>query len=245
MKSPILISLSDSDRFFLQGMQHLLKAFFYKKGISAEFVSTLEGTVADVRVADLIVKRAIAWEQHKHECHKIVIVRNCAQQGGGKIFALQGEVNRSEKLEGVVRLLDELFEPSAWLSHCDNATCIKISARERQVLLCIAAELTPCQIAKKLAISPKTVSGHKKTVMRKLGFSRQNDLYNWLLLHGITIGARITDATLTHAVTKSGKQLTPLHFTRVVLHSNWSLFIFIVPAPCLTQSEVFSELAEV
>ncbi|WP_447883574.1 helix-turn-helix transcriptional regulator [Serratia fonticola] len=198
MKSPIVISLSDSDHFFLQGMQHLLKAYFYKKEISVVFVPMLKESLADVRVADLVIKRAIAWEQHRHERHKIVIVRSYTSDEG-KTVVLQGKVNRSDKPEAVVRLLDELFEPSTWPSHCDHVTCIKISPRERQVLLCIAAELTPCQIAKKLAISNKTVSGHKKAVMRKLGFIRPNDLYSWLLLNGITLGVSINDATLTHS----------------------------------------------
>lgn len=198
MKSSIVISLCDNNFFFLQGLQHILKAYFYKKGISVVFIPTLEGHLMKVSMADLIVKRAIAWKKHGHEQHKIVIARSYAPDGG-EIFCLKGEVNRSEKPEAVVRLLDELYESSPLPPPNDNVTRIKISAREREILQYIAAELTPNQIAKRLDISTKTVSGHKKRIMLKLGFKRKNDLYNWLLLNGIAIGGRITDATLTHA----------------------------------------------
>lgn len=190
MKPPIVIALWDTDHFFLQGMQHILKDYFYKKEISVVFTPTIRVHLIDSNMADLIIKREIAWGLQGHERHKIVIIRNYTLNGN-KTFGLQGEVNRSEKPEAIVRLLDGLFEPSSRPTPSDNVTRITISAREREVLQYIAAEFTPYQIANRLRISIKTVSAHKGTAMRKLGFKRKNDLYNWLLLSGIAARTKL------------------------------------------------------
>ncbi|WP_447883599.1 response regulator transcription factor [Serratia fonticola] len=189
MRSTIVIALWDNDHFFLLGMQHILNAYFYKKKISVVFITAVDVPLTNLSVADLIIKREIAWGLRGHQRHKIVIARSYTLNNS-KTFCLQGEVNRSEKPEAVVRLLDELFEPSSRTPSSDSVTRITISAREREVLQYIAAEFTPYQIAKKLSISIKTVSAHKGTAMRKLGFTSKNDLYNWLFLSGITAGGR-------------------------------------------------------
>jgi DNA-binding CsgD family transcriptional regulator len=190
MKLPIVIAFWDNDHFFLQGMQHILTAYFYKKEISVVFIPTIKGHLSDMNRVDLIVKREIAWGLHGHERHKIVIARRYALNNH-KALCLQGEINRSEKPEAVVRLLDALFEPTSTMPPSYHAPLIRFSGREREILQHIAAELSPYQIAKKLNISIKTVSAHKGTAMRKLGFTRKNDLYNWLLLSGITAGVKI------------------------------------------------------
>ncbi|MBC3379043.1 helix-turn-helix transcriptional regulator [Serratia fonticola] len=188
MKPPIGIALWDTDCFFLQGIQHILKDYFYQKGDSVVFIPTAGVYLTDLSMADLVVKREIAWGQRGYERHKIVIARSYVLNER-KTFCLQGAVNRSEKPEAVVRLLDDLFDPSARPLPGNSATSpIRISAREHEILRYIAAELTPHQIAKRLNISIKTVSTHKGTAMRKLGFTRKNDLYNWLLLSGVTTG---------------------------------------------------------
>lgn len=191
MKPPIIIALWDNDHFFLHGMQHILKDYFNEKGVSVVFIPTAGVHLTDLSMADLIVKREIAWGRCGYDRHKIVIARSNVLNER-KTFCLRGEVNRSEKPEAVVRLLDDLFEPSSRpLPGNSMVNHIRISAREREVLQYIAAELTPHQIAKKLNISIKTVSAHKGTAMRKLGFTRKNDLYNWLLLSGITEVVRL------------------------------------------------------
>ncbi|MGL6010660.1 MAG: response regulator transcription factor [Shewanella oncorhynchi] len=185
MKSTIVIALWDNDQFFLLGMQHILHAYFYKKKVFVVFIPAVAGSPTDSSVADLIIKREIVWGLRRCERHKIVITRSYTLNNR-KTFCLQGNVNCSEKQEAVMRLLDELFEPSSRPSSSYSVTRIPISARECEVLQYIAAEFTPYQIAQKLSISIKTVSAHKGKAMRKLGFTRKIELYNWLFLSGIT-----------------------------------------------------------
>ncbi|WP_261161540.1 LuxR C-terminal-related transcriptional regulator [Serratia fonticola] len=49
----------------------------------------------------------------------------------------------------------------------------------------MSEELTPDEIASKLSLNVKTVSTHKLTAMRKLGFKRNGELYYWLRQGGL------------------------------------------------------------
>ncbi|MDH7911282.1 response regulator transcription factor [Winogradskyella sp. SYSU M77433] len=51
----------------------------------------------------------------------------------------------------------------------DNGLNIKLTRREREVLIAISEELTTQQISEKLFISPKTVETHRMNIMSKLG----------------------------------------------------------------------------
>lgn len=185
MKLPIVIALGDSDHFFIQGMQYILKAYFHTKGVPIVFMPFTSAHVIDLNRADLIVKGATDWVRVGYERQTIVIVRKNVLEGD-ETFSLRGIISRRENPEAVAHLLDELFDSSSTNQLHHNAAYAKISAREREVLRGIAAELTPYQIGKSLQISTKTVSTHKYAAMRKLGLKRTHDLYNWLLHGGMT-----------------------------------------------------------
>ncbi|MFC0228815.1 helix-turn-helix transcriptional regulator [Serratia aquatilis] len=183
MRLHIVIALWDSNQFFIQGMQHILQTYFRSKGVHVIFMPFAREHVVDLNKADLIVEGAMTRDSIGYERHKIVIARSDMLWGGRR-----GEINFREKPEAVIRLLDELLSSAPTAPPHHNVRYPKISARERDVLLGIAAELTPYQIGKRLQISVKTVSRHKNTAMRKLGFKRTHDLYNWLLQGGIALG---------------------------------------------------------
>jgi DNA-binding CsgD family transcriptional regulator len=65
---------------------------------------------------------------------------------------------------------------------------LHLTPRERDVLQGISQELRPDEIASKLSLNVKTVSTHKLTAMRKLGFKRNGELYYWLLQGGLWLG---------------------------------------------------------
>ncbi|OMQ18954.1 helix-turn-helix transcriptional regulator [Serratia oryzae] len=182
MKSPIVIALWDSNQFLMQGMRQVLKTYFHMKGVSVIFIPLTRACVVDSIKTDLIAKRMVDWDSVGYKRHKMVITRNDMLLG-----SWQGEFNLCEKPEVMIRLLDELFAPTPPEHLRFNLGHTKISAREIEVLRGIATELTPYQIAKNMQISIKTVSGHKHAAMRKLGFKRTHELYNWLLQSSIIL----------------------------------------------------------
>ncbi|WP_163500294.1 helix-turn-helix domain-containing protein, partial [Escherichia coli] len=52
-----------------------------------------------------------------------------------------------------------------------------LTLREQEIMRCMTREMGVTQIARMLDISVKTVSNHKMSVMRKMGFRRNAELY--------------------------------------------------------------------
>lgn len=61
----------------------------------------------------------------------------------------------------------------------------QLTARERDVLQLVAEGHTTQEIADALVISPKTVEGHKTSLMAKLGIHNRTDLIKYALRKGI------------------------------------------------------------
>jgi DNA-binding NarL/FixJ family response regulator len=60
-----------------------------------------------------------------------------------------------------------------------------ISARELDIVQCVAAQLSNKEIAERLSISEDTVKSHLKVIFRKLGLSNRGDLRERARTHGL------------------------------------------------------------
>ncbi|WP_321147870.1 response regulator transcription factor, partial [Serratia marcescens] len=60
----------------------------------------------------------------------------------------------------------------------------ELTHRQQQIMRLLAKGLTPAEISMRLNISIKTISSHRGAVMKKFGFNRKIELYNWLILRG-------------------------------------------------------------
>jgi two-component system, NarL family, response regulator NreC len=61
----------------------------------------------------------------------------------------------------------------------------ELTAREREVLICIAEGNTNREIAEKLVISPKTVDRHRENIMRKLNMHNRVELVRYAIEKGL------------------------------------------------------------
>ncbi len=83
-----------------------------------------------------------------------------------------------------------------------------LTPRELQVLSAIAQGVQPGRLARQLGLHVKTISSHKCTAMRKLGFSRNHELYHWLSRQGGLVKNPINtrgSAPVTVPMNPSGK----------------------------------------
>lgn len=63
-----------------------------------------------------------------------------------------------------------------------NSFCpVRLSQRELEVIRYFSEGYHPSEVALTLGINIKTVSAHKRNAMKKMGISRNNELYHWLL----------------------------------------------------------------
>ena len=65
-----------------------------------------------------------------------------------------------------------------------------LTRREWQVLTLLRCQQSVGDIARHLGLSPKTVYTYKRCTMHKLGFTRNTELYHWLINGGWTLRER-------------------------------------------------------
>lgn len=198
MKPHIVIAIQDTNRFFALGIQHILQAYFQEKGYTLDFVPLASKRSIDLMVwakphnGPMLANRL--WEQKVDGLFGTIVVQERAietikpeqpAQNGSSILG------RTERAEAVEYLLGQMFDRPCF-QHLQAVKesgryRLKLTPRERDILQGIYRELTPCQIANILSLNVKTVSTHKLTAMRKLGFKRNSELYCWLRQGGLEL----------------------------------------------------------
>jgi DNA-binding CsgD family transcriptional regulator len=83
--------------------------------------------------------------------------------------------------ESLMQVIDQALaqRPAAVGVNCTGCETL-LTPREREVVMMLGRGLSNTQVADLLYINIKTVSGHKRTAMRKLGFRRTQELQQWV-----------------------------------------------------------------
>ncbi|TQI82259.1 regulatory LuxR family protein [Serratia fonticola] len=186
MKVHIAIAIQDTNRFFVQGLQHIFQTHFQAKGWIVDFVSVvLKGRV------DLVIQPEPLYLLEGSVLGRLgrLTVRYTSGSGQPPLNEVRVLGRRSSPAD-VIGLVEEILrEDGDWIflnRQRYHQYSSALTSREREVLEGFQRELTPYQIAKKLKLNVKTISAHKIAAMRKLGFRRNNELYHWLLQGGLT-----------------------------------------------------------
>ncbi|CAI1835843.1 LuxR C-terminal-related transcriptional regulator [Serratia fonticola] len=197
MKPCIVIAILDRNHYFSQGIKHLLRDYLQAKGYTWRFVSVTSEIAIDL----MVCVKPFGWSTRLNSLREnpgdrrlgtIVIwdtiLENIRHQHGPEVLS------RKARPDAVLHMVEEMFEQASQSSLEANKertySCLKLTPREREVLQGISWELTPNKIANKLSLSVKTVSTHKLTAMRKLGFRRNSELYHWLRNGGLEFNPR-------------------------------------------------------
>jgi DNA-binding CsgD family transcriptional regulator len=110
--------------------------------------------------------------------HKRTVGNRCSLEAGviyhdmplvSALYQVSAELERRSKWPGRLR--------------CGRSCVCQhrgLTLREQEIMRCMTREMGVTQIARMLDISVKTVSNHKMSVMRKMGFRRNAELYGWL-----------------------------------------------------------------
>lgn len=196
MKPHIIIAIQDANRFFTLGVQHILQAYFQAKGCTWSFVPITSETAIDLMVwakpSGWPMQGNRLWEQQEGRSLGTIVVREKLIERVKSEQPRQNEVcvlGRRERPEVLVHLVAEMFERACFqpleVAKENSVRRLSLTPRERDILQGFCWELTPSQIASRLSLSVKTISTHKLTAMRKLGFKRNSELYYWLRQGGL------------------------------------------------------------
>lgn len=191
----ITIAVLEPDQFIVQGIQYLLLSYFRTKGVIPHFVEEGEAAHADL----VILPKYKSLPLMLCQCHPsgstvpVYITINDIRSGrlrGAPCHLILGSIERRARpLELLAVIVQSLQvrnnQGPVSADTCPQCMTQVLTAREREVVRGMAWGISQKCLPQYLHISPKTVSTHKRTAMRKLGFRRNAELYHWLRLGGL------------------------------------------------------------
>lgn len=195
MNTVVRVAISDTNRYFSIGLQEVLTRYFNTHGKRTQFIDIQRSKEADLvfhyfphgvpscfcHLADArSIERKVLYfslRGAKRQRSSPYIAR-CLLESG----VIYHDMSLVTILHQVSTRLERRHEWPARQIPDRNHICLNhcLTPRENEILRLIFQEMTIKQIAKILAINIKTVSNHKMSVMRKMGFRRNAELYTWL-----------------------------------------------------------------
>ncbi|WP_099062044.1 LuxR C-terminal-related transcriptional regulator [Serratia sp. BW106] len=204
MSRVISLAFFDEDLFFIDGLNRAIFLHFEMQGYQVVILPADSPEQADM------VFQSVRKGLHACFClndqlpQKFFSLRKQNDAGWVKQPHCQSEagvIYRNEPLDTVMLRIQSALatdrQPSVAKNGCYWCEKIFITAREKEIMRYLSMEMTPAAIADRLNLSIKTVSSHKGTVMRKLGFSKSIELYRWLLRDGLK-NVRLHTENISH-----------------------------------------------
>ncbi len=195
MKTTVKILLSEPNLYFALGLSQGLLTHFKKLGVNA-LLSTNLSDKYDCDIVFLAAEQDTAslrylTQRRTSPAHQRIFL---LKEKPGKNDSIQfkeldGVFYRHQSMSWAMQIAtDALHSITLPTVHSPRITVRRapLTHREVQVLRYLASGQRACQIGRFLHISAKTVSGHKRNAMAKLGISRSPDLNYWLLRGDIT-----------------------------------------------------------
>ena len=195
MKPTVVVLIAEPNWYFAHGFMQALSEHFRSLGVEPQFTQT----VADKVHADIVfvaaekegVQLRYLTQRHSAPLHQhIFIFKEKPGQMDKIIYKdLDGIFYRYQSLHWAMQVATQGLQ-NLYLAVERKPSRISrrvpLTEREKEILHYLAMGLRSCDIGRTLRISQKTVSGHKRNAMAKLGLNRPSDLNYWLLRGGIT-----------------------------------------------------------
>lgn len=201
MKKKISISLNDNDKYFLAGLQYGLIEYFTDLHTLVDFCS---GYLTDK--PDIIFEALYPGEKTNICRHFPVnapqplyfVIRDKTERYFSppiRCIAKSTTLYRSQSIGEMLEMVKQAIQlrslPQERLHHCPACHSQSLSERECQVLSYLRQGISQSQTANILQLKVKTVHSHKRSAMKKLNFTRNNELFRWLLRSGSTLNREI------------------------------------------------------
>ncbi|EIT7186887.1 MAG: LuxR C-terminal-related transcriptional regulator [Serratia marcescens] len=221
MKSNATILIAEPNTYFSLGFTQGIMAYFTALGIHV----SVTHQVVDKDHADLVFLAAeqegaylrYLTQRHTSPAHqRIFLIKEKPSQCDAAQFKhLDGIFYRHQSLDWALQIVTQSLPNNPQPTMQKNARIsrrIPLTEREKEILCYLARGQRSCEISRALRLSQKTVSGHKRNAMGKLGISRSPDLNYWLLHGGM--------GQLPSAIPTPNAQLSrPLTVSETVTHA--------------------------
>ncbi|MFK3925086.1 helix-turn-helix transcriptional regulator [Serratia liquefaciens] len=198
-RESITVFLSDKNRYFTHGIKLALESYFRSKNVNVRFTEN----AFEYRMADVIFLAAnpsestlphYLYSQAKACCPLVFLIDDeriaapASHSSGRKKFT---HISRNKSVAALLETFDRAILANVIQNkrnRCDvgyASRFARFSTREYEVIHYLSLGLPNILISRKLNLSEKTISQHKRNAMRKLKFKRNAELHFWLLCGGL------------------------------------------------------------
>ncbi|QJU41461.1 response regulator transcription factor [Serratia marcescens] len=190
MNSQIYIGLLDRNSFFIQGLMFFLKEYFNERNRRVSFVCEKRLSAADIIFYESNNTMAYFVGKALRSTTKDIILFSLSENKYSlsiwRLARYQQLLAKNGSLQQLRCYLDALWRERDAFGSGQRVSSpeVDLTYRQRQIMRLLAKGVTPAEISIRLNISIKTVSSHRGAVMKKFGFNRKIELYNWLILRG-------------------------------------------------------------
>ncbi|MGN7975526.1 helix-turn-helix transcriptional regulator [Serratia sp. 22264] len=211
-KNHVNIFIQDPNQYFAQGLSALLQIEELCRDTTVTFLTHQNRYLADLIIVTddpSTFFKAYSTAMMNARRNVLLIQDNPRYRAVSPLYRAS-IIKRRDSINTVRQLIETAFKKHND-STTDDALCRNpsLTFREGQILTAIAQGLQPNRIARQLGVHSKTVSSHKCAAMRKLGFSRNHELYLWLCNQNGLPQSLIEAQTLPPPRKSNANQATP------------------------------------
>ncbi|MEG9795519.1 LuxR C-terminal-related transcriptional regulator [Serratia marcescens] len=194
MKPTVTILLVEPNVYFSRGLTQGIRTHFAALDIPIVFTRAF----ADKATADLVfIAAELAGAQLRYlmqrdtappHQHIYMLKERPGQADKTHYRELNGIFYRYQSLDWAVQVVAQGIRSLSDIKarYARPASPVFLTEREQEILSYLSQGQRSRDISHRLHISQKTVSGHKRNAMAKLGLSRSPDLNYWLLRGGLS-----------------------------------------------------------
>lgn len=201
MKKPtktIKILIIDKNIFFVNGLRQVLFDFYHTKNINVQFISQHSSVLSvdiifqaigyglSVDIWRIPPRRAPRSLFFAIRDEKDICLSHVFQSVQESMILYRHLSINSIKQQLEVAMFMQQLQPLREEAGSDNFIDRKITRREYEVLRHLKNGNSQKYIANLMSLKVKTVSTHKRSVMRKLNFKSNHELIYWMLQGGLS-----------------------------------------------------------
>ncbi|WP_447876624.1 response regulator transcription factor [Serratia fonticola] len=193
----IKVLIIDKDNYFIAGLRRVISDFYRSKDISVQFMVR---HAPEFR-ADIIFKAINYGPMFNVGCPQpsrgqtpllfmIRDQRDILLPHPFQSVRKSGTLYRNQPIDAVRIMLEEAISVQGCLPSKTTLGTQGFTLRESEVLRYLRQGKSHEETANVMRLHVKTVSGYKRSAMRKLNFKRNQELFHWLLQGGLSSSGR-------------------------------------------------------
>ncbi|CAI1516790.1 helix-turn-helix domain-containing protein [Serratia fonticola] len=193
----IKVLIIDKDNYFIAGLRRVISDFYRSKDITVQFIDRhVPGFSADIIFqafdygAMFNVWRYLPSGVPTPLVFLIRDQRNSLLSHLFQSVRKSGTLYRNQPIDVVKSMLEEAISMQGRLPLKTTLDTQGFTLRESEVLRYLRQGKSHEETANVMRLNVKTVSGYKRSAMRKLNFKRNQELFHWLLQGGLSSSER-------------------------------------------------------